>query len=665
MEKDGSCNMKLKIVFAALIVFSLTRPVFSQAGKREELQKAVQRLEKQIAEVRGLPFKNPVIAKVIPRPADAPKGVQGYYSLAEKALFVYDDIAGNYERGVLIHEMVHAWQDQHFGLAKLHQGSFGSDAELALAALIEGDATFTMIETLKKDQPAVAKMLDAPLEKAKNPRNAFLYGQGARYVKALKDRGGWAAVNAAYKNPPKTTAAILFPGTFRSTIHLGPGQSKGAFGIIEKLATHPQTASVAIESACGWIGDRLVEDKDAQAWIVAFSTPEQARKFQQASAQLRKALSPKHTILSDGPNGQILQEADGIVHANLFSETRVWLMKATTPKQLQDMRDRLESPPLGVWSYPDKRFLSFGQFIDKLSDADLICVGENHDSELHHHVQLRVIKGLFANDERLGVGMEMFQRPFQKTLDAYIRGESVEDAFLKDSEYRQCWGVDWSLYRPIIEFSRKNRIPVAALNVPRELTQWLSQVGHANLTDEEKTQLGEIDFNVKAHRDYWFERLGKMHGKVELPQEQKERSYQVMTAWDSFMAGSRRGALTAAAGRKAGVDRSLEPGQSSPIQRLPRGLPVACEVSRSSEQHRMNVRRWTDRPAGQSLGESPLPGQSLYFSRPMTECSYRFRFSTRSLNFAWISVGCGLPEMITLQKFWLSCQKRQLATQTA
>ena len=48
-------------------------------------------------------------------------------------------------------------------------------------------------------------------------------------------------------------------------------------------------------------------------------------------------------------------------------------------------------------------------------EADLVCVGETHDSDLHHRVQLQIIKALFARDERLGVGMEMFQRPFQSS----------------------------------------------------------------------------------------------------------------------------------------------------------------------------------------------------------------------------------------------------------
>src|SRR5262249_9348147 len=94
--------------------------------KQKELEASLRQLEKDIAVVRGLEFKQPVVAKIIARPNDMEKGVQGYYSLKDKALFIYDDIKGNYERGVLVHEMVHALQDQHFGLKNLHPTGFDS-----------------------------------------------------------------------------------------------------------------------------------------------------------------------------------------------------------------------------------------------------------------------------------------------------------------------------------------------------------------------------------------------------------------------------------------------------------------------------------------------------------------------------------------------------------
>src|SRR5215831_15852846 len=90
----------------------------------------LRQLEKDIAAIRGLEFKQPVVAKLIPRAKDADRHLQGYYSIKDKTLYLYDDLAGNYERGVLVHEMVHALQDQHFGLAKLHDANFEDDAEL-------------------------------------------------------------------------------------------------------------------------------------------------------------------------------------------------------------------------------------------------------------------------------------------------------------------------------------------------------------------------------------------------------------------------------------------------------------------------------------------------------------------------------------------------------
>ena len=80
--------------------------------------------------------------------------------------------------------------------------------------------------------------------------------------------------------------------------------------------------------------------------------------------------------------------------------------------------------------------------IDRLMLADVVCIGETHDSEAHHRVQLQIVKAaLCSRRAALGVGMEMFQRPFQKEIDRYFRGESKEDEFLKATEYKSRAGV--------------------------------------------------------------------------------------------------------------------------------------------------------------------------------------------------------------------------------
>lgn len=502
-------------------------------------ESTLRQLEKEIAAVRGLEFKTPVKAERIPRPKNVPKGIQAYYSTKDKKLYLYDDIRDNYRKGVLIHEMVHALQDQHFGLARLHQKSFGSDGELASAALIEGDATLTMIELLKKEQPRVEAMLDAPLEKSRDLKRAFLYAQGARYVRALKARAGWRMVNFTYRNPPRSTAQVLHPEGLK-IVNLGQGRTRGEYALIEMLASHPKSAGDSVRAAAGWKGDGFREVGDSTCWTIVFSTGKDALEFQQAATTLHEARNPHLRRFLDEPGAAAWLGAKENVIAVLARGDRAFVIRSPDAEEFARTLDLAgnEILSLRVWSAREKRFLGFGEMVDQLMDYEAVCVGESHDNELHHRIQLQVIKALFARDESLGVGMEMFQRPFQNSIDRYFRGDASEDEFLKSSEYAKRWGFDWSLYRPIVEFSRRNGIPLAALNAPRELIARVSRVGFDGLNAREKRQLPEVDLQVPKHRDHWYERLARMHGRRSPTAEQKERSYQVMTLWDEFMADS-------------------------------------------------------------------------------------------------------------------------------
>jgi uncharacterized iron-regulated protein len=514
------------------------KPQDKPKSKQAELDASVKQLIPQIEKVRGLKFIKPVVAKILPRPKQGAAGIQGYYDIKKKTLFLYDDVKSNYWKGTLIHEMVHALQDQHFGLEKLHEPFIGSDEELARAALIEGDATLTMIEVLGKDSHA-GKMLTMPLEKSRNLQNAFLYAQGARYVQALRKRGGWTAVDFRYGNLPRTTAAILHPDERIIPIKLGPGKPVGELGLIRLLRAHPATGNQAFQAAAGWRGDRTIEEGAARGWVVAFAKPDHAERFYRALCLLRGAEHPGHKKPVDEATQRLTVSDKGAMRGLLVRGSRVVELTAPDLKAYQALVDRVEGPlKLHIHSAKEKRRLTFGELTDRLLEADVVCIGETHDSEMDHRVQLLIIKALHARDERLGVGMEMFQRPFQKTLDRYMAGAINEETFLEDSDYKKRWGFDWALYRPIVEFCRRNSVPLAALNVSDDLRKKVSKTGYDKLTAEEKKQLGPIDFNVKEHRAHWFDKLGKIPGHGEVSEESKERYYRVMTVWDEYMADS-------------------------------------------------------------------------------------------------------------------------------
>ncbi len=532
--------MRISTLLSLVLCLLLAVPAgaVGPPGKAGPLDRQLRQLEKEIEKVRGLKFKKPVVAHVIARPKGREyAGIQGYYDAKKKALYLFDDIKGNYYKGTLIHEMVHALQDQHFGLARQDDISTDSDRALARAALVEGDATFTMIEVLRKEQPAVARMLDTTLDKSRNLRNAFLYGLGARYVQALHKRGGWGLVNQRYRFLPTATAVILHPDERIAPVDLGPGRAVGEFGIIRLFHEQPATRPLAVQAAAGWRGDRTWTEGDSQAWVVAFARVEQAERFHKALTSLRRATFPK--LKDSGEPGAPVWKSEKGWRSIQMRGARVVELTAPDEKGYRALLDRIDGPPrLEVYSAREKKTITFGELTDRLLEADLVCVGESHDSVVHHRIQLMIIKALFARDERLGVGMEMFQRPYQKALDRYVAGAIDEATMLEDTDYRKRWGYEWGLYRPIVDFCRRNQVPLAALNLSDELRARVRKMGYDRLTPQEKELLGPVDFNVKEHRAHWFEQLGKMHGHGELPKEEKERFYQIMTLWDEYMADS-------------------------------------------------------------------------------------------------------------------------------
>jgi aminopeptidase N len=178
--------------------------------------------------------------------------------------------------------------------------------------------------------------------------------------------------------------------------------------------------------------------------------------------------------------------------------------------------------------------------LKKLSDAiegaegkKIVYVGEYHDQYAHHLVQLQVLKGLYQKGPKIAVGMEMFQRPFQKVLDDYIAGAINEREFLKRSEYFKRWGFDFNLYKPILDFARAEKIPVIALNVRNEIPAKVSKSGMDSLTDEEKKEVPQqMDFSDEEYRD----RLKKIFNRHRNTGERNfDFFFQAQILWDETM----------------------------------------------------------------------------------------------------------------------------------
>jgi len=174
--------------------------------------------------------------------------------------------------------------------------------------------------------------------------------------------------------------------------------------------------------------------------------------------------------------------------------------------------------------------------INSVSGKKIIYIGEHHDQFAHHNVQFQVIKGLYAKNKKVAIGMEMFQMPFQGILNGYIAGRISEKEFLKKSEYFKRWGFDYNLYKPILDFAREEKIPLVALNIRREIVAKVSKSGLDSLSEEEKKEMPrQMDFSDNEYRDR-LTKVFKMHKNA------KERNfdffYQSQVLWDETMSMS-------------------------------------------------------------------------------------------------------------------------------
>ncbi len=195
----------------------------------------------------------------------------------------------------------------------------------------------------------------------------------------------------------------------------------------------------------------------------------------------------------------------------------------------------LNRPPTRILK-PDK-LATLDDILPRLLKSRVIYVGEQHNKFAHHINQLQIIKRLHEAGCEVAVGMEMFQMIYQQAVDDYLAGRIDERIFLQKSEYFKKWRYDYNLYKPIIDYLKKQNIPLVALNIEGDISHRVASEGMHNLTDEETKQLPlSLDFSNEKYR-------GDLNKVFIHHEEQKTHwnfSYflQAQTLWDEGMAES-------------------------------------------------------------------------------------------------------------------------------
>lgn len=220
----------------------------------------------------------------------------------------------------------------------------------------------------------------------------------------------------------------------------------------------------------------------------------------------------------------------------LYFENGPIVEKSTTVSDL-GIHIKLFTSPEAI-RVPDIR--SFDDIVEEIKDSKVVYIGEMHTDLGSHVLQLQTIQALFEDDPNLAIGMEMFPRSAQETLDQYINGTIVtEKEFLKKSDYFGVWGYDYRYYRDIIGYAHRNKIPLIGLNIDKAIVSQVFKDGNIDGLDEKQT--GAIPPERKLDTPGYQQRLStafSSHSQRGMNTENIGGFIQAQSIWDETMAES-------------------------------------------------------------------------------------------------------------------------------
>ncbi|MEM9216165.1 MAG: ChaN family lipoprotein [Cyanobacteria bacterium P01_F01_bin.150] len=171
-----------------------------------------------------------------------------------------------------------------------------------------------------------------------------------------------------------------------------------------------------------------------------------------------------------------------------------------------------------------------------LQTADVVYLGESHDSAADHEAQLDIIQELYTRNPDMAIALEMFQRPFQPVIDRYLANEISEEELVIQTEYMQRWGFPWELYAPFLRFAKENDLPILALNSPNEISRKIAREGLESLEGDDLRYippLTEIDTSNENYREFVASAFGAhgSHGSFNF-----DNFFAAQVMWDETMA---------------------------------------------------------------------------------------------------------------------------------
>jgi len=165
---------------------------------------------------------------------------------------------------------------------------------------------------------------------------------------------------------------------------------------------------------------------------------------------------------------------------------------------------------------------SIDDIVQAMGRHEVVFVGETHDDPTGHMLEAKLLERAYETYGAAGanggaprpvaLSLEFFQHDVQPIVDEYLAGLITEKAFRAASRPWPRYETD---YRPLVEFSKDEGIPVIAANVPQRYTSRVSLHGRESLNDlsaEARASLAPLPYGKpsRAYLDQWVQVISEV-----------------------------------------------------------------------------------------------------------------------------------------------------------
>ena len=258
----------------------------------------------------------------------------GYYDPKTKVLYVVDGAPEEYVGITIMHELVHALQDQYVNLDSLENITGDDDRAAAAQAVVEGQATYEQVYIMAGGAGNIAAQLPGGWESMRQTiRDAqatqpifaaapmviqetllFPYINGADFIRRYQEH---YKHRLPFDSLPISTAQVMHDSAYFGKTKDAPSEIAlpsiagtidqndfGEFGTRLLLFQHTGDREQSIRASHGWDGDRyaLVKTPGGHAlvWATVWHTPTEAASFMSAmDAVMQMRFNAKPTVIGE------------------------------------------------------------------------------------------------------------------------------------------------------------------------------------------------------------------------------------------------------------------------------------------------------------------------------------------------------------------------------